>query len=427
MRIALLASGSRGDIQPLLAVADALRQRGHAVRMTVNTNLVEWARRTSLDIVPTEPDSEGVLRSDEGRALLATGKLVRLFRAMAEQEKRHQDQIIAAFGEATRDADIVVSTVLTVYRGTCFAERLGVPHGIVSTVPYLGTAGWASFVSPRPTLGLGWLNRVTYPLMHAIMWREARPTIAHLRDVLGLGRMGRRPRVEQFQSAQLYSSTLLPRQKEWGNEHELAGFCVLRPELRASLGEGEIAPDLEAWLGEGPPPVYFGFGSMPILDPERVLGWVDAIATKRKLRALVGAGWSNYGITPGRRSDHLFVAPAFNHDRVLPRCLAAVHHGGAGTTATALRAGLPSAILSVFGDQPLWGWRIARLGVGTTLRFQALTEERLARSLDALLRDDVRERAQDLARKLAAEDGANRTAEIIEGWGRGSSCRGAAG
>ena len=85
MRIALLASGSRGDIQPLLAVADALRERGHRVRMTVNTNLAAWAERTSLDIVPVEPDSEGVLKSEEGRALLATGKLVRLFRSMAEQ------------------------------------------------------------------------------------------------------------------------------------------------------------------------------------------------------------------------------------------------------------------------------------------------------------------------------------------------------
>jgi sterol 3beta-glucosyltransferase len=418
MRIALLASGSRGDIQPLLAVADALRDRGHRVRMTVNTNLVAWARPTALELVPLEPDSEGVLKSDEGRALLATGKLVRLFRAMAEQEHRHNDQIIAACREATRDADVVVSTVLTVYRGQCFAERLGVPHGVVSTVPYLGTGRWASFVSPRPNLGLGWLNRVTYPLMHAVMWREARPSIAHLRDVLGLSRLRARPRVERLRSAQLYSSALLPRQKEWGSEHELAGFCVLRPELRASLGEGEVAPDLEAWLEAGPPPVYFGFGSMPILDPERVLGWVDAIVRQRKLRALVGAGWSDYGITPGPRSEHLFVAPAFNHDRVLPRCLAAVHHGGAGTTAAALRAGLPSAVLSVFGDQPLWGWRVARLGVGTTLRFQALTEQRLARSLDALLRDDVRERAQGLAQKLAGEDGATRTAEIIESWGR---------
>jgi sterol 3beta-glucosyltransferase len=418
MRIALLASGSRGDIQPLLAVADTLRERGHSVRMTVNTNLVEWARPTALDIVPMEPSSEGVLKSDEGRALLATGKLVRLFRAMAEHEHRHNDQIIAACREATRDADVIVSTVLTVYRGTCFAERLGVPHGIVSTVPYLGTGGWASFVSPRPHLGFGWLNRVTYPLMHAIMWREARPSIAKLRDVLGLGRARRRPRVERLRSAHIYSSALLPRQKEWGNEHELTGFCYLRPELRARLGEGEVAADLEAWLGAGPPPVYFGFGSMPILDPERVLGWVDAIVTKRKLRALVGAGWSDYGIQSGPRSDHLFVAPAFNHDRVFPRCLAAVHHGGAGTTAAALRAGLPSAVLSVFGDQPLWGWRIERLGVGTTLRFQALTEERLARSLDALLRDDVRERAQALAQKLSSEDGVTRTAQVIEGWGR---------
>ena len=157
---------------------------------------------------------------------------------------------------------------------------------------------------------------------------------------------------------------------------------------------------------------------MPVLHPERIFGWVKALARKRGFRALIGAGWSDYGIDRGRHSDHLYVASMFNHDRGLPRCRAAFHHGGAGTTAAALRAGLPSAVLSFFADQPLWGWRIKHLGAGTTLRFRDLTEASLERCLDTLLRDDTGARAQRLGRELTQEDGATRAAEIVEGWAR---------
>src|SRR5690348_16982107 len=114
MRIALLAAGSRGDIQPLLAVADALVRRGHQVRMTVNTNLAAWASKSPIDVIPMQPDSEGALKSEEGRALLASGKLARFFGIMAKLELAHEAQISAACREATAGADLIVSTVLTV-------------------------------------------------------------------------------------------------------------------------------------------------------------------------------------------------------------------------------------------------------------------------------------------------------------------------
>jgi sterol 3beta-glucosyltransferase len=414
MRIALLAHGSRGDIQPLLAVADELARRGHAVRMTVNTNLVAWARRTGVDVVPIEPDVEALLKSVGGRTLLATGKLVQLFRLLGEAERTHSHSIMRSCRDATEGADLVVSSVLTVYRGDCLAERLGVPHGVLSTVPYLGTRRWASFIAPLPNLGIGWLNRLTYPLMHAVMWQQAKQGIAEMRTALGLPGRRRRPRVERIRSVQLYGSALVPRPVEWEPQHEIAGFCGLRPELRASLGESEVSHDLQAWLDAGPAPVFFGFGSMPILEPARMLGWVSAIAKARRMRALVGAGWSDYGASA--LPEHVFLAPMFNHDRVLPRCRAAVHHGGAGTTAASLRAGLATAIISVFGDQPFWGWRLTELGAGTTLRFQSLTEGRLAAAVDEVLKDERRERARSLAHEVARENGAERAADIVESW-----------
>lgn len=150
--------------------------------------------------------------------------------------------------------------------------------------------------------------------------------------------------------------------------------------------------------------MYFGFGSMPVLDPPALLDAVAEITAHRGLRALIGAGWSAYDTT--RLPDHLFLATeGFDHDQVLPRCRAAVHHGGSGTTAAVLRASLPSVVLSLFADQPFWGWRLAELGTGVTMPYRSLTPDRLGDALDQVLTGSYAGRARLLGASVRAENG----------------------
>ena len=184
-------------------------------------------------------------------------------------------------------------------------------------------------------------------------------------------------------------------------------------QLRAAWGEAHLDDELQAWLDAGPPPVFMGFGSMPVLGPAASLRMIDAVAARCGVRALVGAGWSD--VPGGERSGgRLFIASAFDHDRVLPRCAAAVHHGGAGTTHAALRAGLPAVVAHVFADQILWGRQLTTRSVGASMPYRWLDADRLTAALAPLLDHDVARRASSLADAMAHERGAAVATEAIE-------------
>lgn len=414
MRIALLAYGSRGDIQPMVAVADELRQRGHSVVMTANTNLAPWAARAGVEVVPCPPDIEAFLHSDEARGFLADGRTTTFTRALAEVERAANAGIVAALTRASAGADLILSTILTAMRAVYIAEKTRARHRLLMTMPVQPTRAWPTIFTPLRDLGLGVANRWSHHLFLELFWHRMRAPLRETAALLGVRTPARRPRVEHIPSAHVYSPLLAPRPADWNPAHVVTGFCAMSPALRARLGEGALPAELAAWLDAGPPPVFFGFGSIPVRDPAAMLATVAALARRRRIRALVGAGWTRYATTA--LPDDVFVAPAFDHDRVLPRCRAAVHHGGAGTTAAALRAGLPTLVTSVFTDQPFWGWRVQQLGVGTTLPFQRINAERLDQALAVLLDPVTTARARRLGERLRAEDGTAATADQIERW-----------
>lgn len=413
MRIALLAHGSRGDIQPILALGDTLRSRGHSVVLTVNSNLVAWAKRSGLDVVETELDMEALLKSADGRRVLANGKITDFFNSLAAAEDDVRDDMLRATIEATDGADIVLSTVLTMMRGGLLAQHRQVPFGLVATMPVQATTSWASMFSPWPHLGAPALNWLSHGVLQELYWHKAQKPRLEACELLGLDPRNVRVRLEDIPSVHIYSDWLAPRPSDWSAIHRTAGFCPLSPELRERLGEG-VPSELDAWLKAGPAPVFFGLGSMPVLDPKSWLEFIAETTKRRGIRALVGAGWSD--LDRAHLPEHVFVAGAFDHDAVLPRCRAAMHHGGAGTTHAALRAGLPSYVLSVFADQPFWGWRTTALEVGGTMPFASVNLELLDAAIDSVLDPAKQARAQRLGAALRAEQGALRAASVIEQW-----------
>lgn len=418
MRIAILACGSRGDIQPMLTVGDELRGRGHSVVITVNPNLATWARRSGLEIVEIEPDYEEFFRTPEGKNMLARGEVSTLIKEMTARERGANTQMIRALIEASTGADLIVSTTITCDRGDALAEKLRIPHGMLFTFPVHTTGDFAHVFLPVRHLGLGILNRASFDLVYSLYWRDARPNIQELRAALDLPPRTNRADVERCPAALAVSEAVLRRPADWGEHIQMTGFVTVPPHLRERLGEGALPPGLEQWLDAGDPPIFCGFGSMPVLDSPAMLAQIAEVTARRRVRALIAAGWTDYG--PGQKAlpEHLHIAPAFDHDRVLPRCRAAIHHGGAGTTAAVLRAGLPSLVAPVFGDQPFWGWRVEQLGVGLTLPFRKLSAARIDRALDSLLTDSMRSRVRAISASLAHEQGAKRAADAIEGWAR---------
>ncbi|GGK34631.1 glycosyltransferase GtfA [Nocardia camponoti] len=208
-------------------------------------------------------------------------------------------------------------------------------------------------------------------------------------------------------SIQAYDIDLFPGlAAELPDFHPVTGFPVDRDGLFGS----PVDPELLAWLDAGPAPIYVGFGSMAVDDPAALVAMVRAICARRGRRLLLASGWA--GIDTELSAD-VAIVEQVNHAVVFPRCVAAVHHGGAGTTAAALRAGIPQVICSVQADQPYWGHALTKRGLAATMPSTKLAENTLTAALDQIADPDVVAHAAAYAHHFT-DDGVARAADQVE-------------
>ncbi|WP_378738633.1 glycosyltransferase [Nocardia brasiliensis] len=422
MKVAIPLTGTRGDVQPAVALGLELRRRGHDVLLGAPPNLVDFATRTGLAAVTCGPDVQQLYSSDEGQKALAAGSSFRLMQLVGKQMADYAEQMNREVIGVCEGADVIVSTMLTEDRAASVAEAMRVPlvslHGFPcrknSAYPFPGAlpANW------RPPAAV---NRATWLLAENLRRVVFMRYLNQLRRELGLPRSAASPAAvlerRGVPEVQIYDPALVPGlAEEWGARRPLVGFLPLERTAREALGElaadhGEVI----AWIGEGEPPVYFGFGSMPIRDTHAVLAMVEEVCGRLGIRGLVSAGWSDLAAADAQTSSRIKVVGPVAHDIVFPVCAAAVHHGGIGTTFESLRAGLPTMVCSVSFDQPMWGGQVERLGVGAHLDFRKLDSDRLAAGVRTLLDPATAQRAKNLAGELQSHsDATTRTADIVE-------------
>lgn len=417
MRIVLLARGTRGDVQPMVVLGAELRRRGHDVVLGTPPNLVSFATRAGFDARPVGPDSQAFLQSAEGRALLVAGNAKELMAGFARVAHIHLEQTHREILQVADGADLIVVGVLSAEHAASVAEAKHIPIVLVHFAPLGRTRAYAAFPVTTRQLG-GTLNLLTWALFERIAWKAYASDVNRVRSWLGLpaasARLARRAEANDILQIQAFSSEIVPGISDYESNQPIVGFFTPSAEDRRVLGEASVDADLEAWLSAGDAPAYFGFGSMPVRDPKVALQMIEMVTQRLGLRALVSAGWSELG-QASRSDERVRLVGALNHDAVLPRCRLAVHHGGAGTTAASVAAGLPTLVCSLFADQPFWGTRLERLGVGAHLRFAQLDATKLERALRQLLRPLVVERARALADAMRSESNAvARAAELIE-------------
>lgn len=417
MRFAFLTIGTRGDTQPYVAVASELVRRGHQVVISAAEDLGEFASKAGLEVRPyTGLRMRDLFDSPQGKAFLARGQLVRFMRWANEAYARHEDTMLEGLVRATEGAEVLVSHPLIEVGARALARWKQVPLIRTQLAPVIPTRDF-----PSPLLGLGrvrWgaVRSGSHRLARAVFWRSERVSHVSACRKLGIEPATRNPHVlledERVPCAHLVSPTLLPRPADWEPHHVQTGHCELPAEVRARLGEGAVDPALERWLQSGPPPLYFGFGSLPILDPPAFLRAVREVLESLGARGLVVSGGSDF--QAAEKDERLFITSAVNHAEVLPRCQVAVHHGGLGTTTATLTAGLPTLVCSVALDQSFWGGRVEDLGAGKWLPFQRFTVARLRESLEQLRSEPIQARARELGARMRQEHGLYRTADFLE-------------
>lgn len=408
----MLTVGTRGDIQPFVAIGAGLLARGHEVRFVASVDQTPFAERVGLTTRALPFDAKAVMESERGQQLLRNGHVLRFAAMLRDATAEVIDELLPILVEEVRRADLVVAHALMLPYPMMLTDE----HRIVrvNTAPLVPTAAFASPLAGRANLGP--LNRASHAIIGHLGWWSARAAIAAIAKFAGVPVPGNCwARAEQIgmPALNIASPVLVPRPADAPACHVFTGDLRLASQLRAQLGEARIDPALEQFLAAGAPPVFFGFGSMPVADPAATLALVVEVARALDVRALLGAGWS--AIPAGALEDgRVFVTGAFDHDAVLPRCIAAVHHGGAGTTHAALRAGLPAVVCPFLVDQPWWADVLIGHGVGAKLPFPKLTAARLVAALRPLLAAEVKARAEALANSMRSENGVDVAVEHIE-------------
>lgn len=414
MQITVLAVGSRGDVQPAVALGVRLRRAGHAVRLGSYAQFADLAAAHGLAFTPIAGDVQALLQSAEGRAVLDSRNPLRLIQMIHTHSRASATQSWADITAACAEAEALVSLGMFYYAAEIVATTRGIPHITAQLQPLLPTGAFPAPLLPALPLRTATLNRASHRLADLLYWQGLRGLVNQTRRAVGLPALSWRPtfaRAVQNGMPALfaYSPLVVPAPPDWPTSAQVTGFWFLEAQA-AYTPPAKLLRFLEA----GEQPVYIGFGSMNTRDPRRT-GELALRALKLSgRRGLLMRGWG--GIDANALPPDVLLIDEVPHSWLFPRVAAVVHHGGAGTTAAGLRAGVPSILIPFFVDQPFWAERVAGLGVGPApLARRLLTAERLARSIDIAMTPEVRARAAAVARSLAAEDGVGLAASSIEG------------
>lgn len=414
MRVTMVALGSRGDVQPYVALGLGLAARGFDVRITCLETYRSLVEGAGLDCAPLGSDVADLLTSEAGQAWLSGGRNAwRFLRSMLSVGGPLMETLLPEVQAACDDAELIVFGAFG-FIGMHLAEQRGVPACAALLQPLEPTGAFPSIFAPGGRSFGSRGNRMTHRTVEHVSWQLVRPTVNRLcRERLGVDpmtRLGPLRHMRRLGAPVLYgySPAVLPRPRDWPQNVHVTGYWFLDPET------GWTPPaELAAFLDAGPAPVYVGFGSMVPGDPEAT--WSLVVEALRR----AGARGVLAGAPPELAEPGEFqVVADVPHAWLFPRVAAAVHHGGAGTIAAGLRAGVPAVTCPFFSDQPFWGERLHRLGAGTRpLPARSLTARLLGDAVAAVTGDpSLRARAGEIGRRIRAEDGVGMAVKRVEQW-----------
>ena len=423
MKLALVAVGSRGDVEPYIALGRRLLQRGHSVRVAAPALFEQDVADAGLEFHSLGALPERFKPRDGGDGARTQRDASTLFRGVAGRVlfwaffPGMLRPVLDRFISACEGADAVLFTRLAL-PVPHVAERLGIPCFAGFPVPHTPTRAFENPLYVRAKASGPLRTRATYAIEWGLTHQLSYGVLARFRrDRLGLPALSRGALKEHMaQTVQgtlyAYSEAVVPRPDDWPESVQVTGYWSRPPP------ESFQPPaDVERFLMEGDPPVAVGFGSMKASDLKTLGALLAEALAKVGRRAIWQSGWSDL-----RSSSHgrgrILVTRELPHGWLFPQVAAVIHHGGAGTTGAALRAKVPSIIVPHAFDQRFWGRRVSALGCGPpAIDIKDLTASGLASALQLALEDDRMHAA--LARLgdcLHAEDGPTRAAEQLEQW-----------
>ncbi|MCV7282688.1 glycosyltransferase [Mycolicibacterium flavescens] len=392
MKFAIAVHGTRGDVEPCAAVGLELVRRGHRVSFAAPPNLIEFVESAGLSALPYGVDSQEQLDANVFRQYWKIRNPATILRELRDYITQGWAEMSATLTGLAEGADLILTGTTYQEVAANVAEHYDIPLAALHYFPARANSQVLPVPLPPKLVRSGWA------VAEWVHWRALKEAEDAQRRELGLPkarvRAVRRIVEGGALEIQAYDPLFFPGlSEEWAGRRPLIGSMTLG---LATADDDEVT----SWLAAGSPPIYFGFGSMPVESPGAAVQMIIDVCARLGERALISSGvWDLSGVD-FTGADHVKVVRTVNHAAVFPRCRAVVHHGGAGTTAASVRAGVPTLVIWVGADQPFWGKQVQRLGIGDCLRFSRLTSDALAAGLRTVLSPQCAEHARAVSAQL---------------------------
>ncbi|WOL06187.1 sterol 3-beta-glucosyltransferase UGT80A2-like [Canna indica] len=406
MQIVILIVGTRGDVQPFVAIGKCLQDYGHRVRLATHANFKEFVLTAGLEFYPLGGDPKVLAEymvKNKGFLPSAPSEI--------PIQRKQIKEIIFSLLPACKEPDVDTGIPFKVdaiianppaYGHTHVAEALKVPIHIFFTMPWTPTS---EFPHPLSRVKQSAGYRLSYQIVDSMIWlgirdmiNEFRKKKLKLRPVTYLS--GAQASTSDIPHGYIWSPHLVPKPKDWGPKIDVVGFCFL--DLASNY---EPPLELVEWLKAGEKPIYIGFGSLPVQEPAKMTGIIVEALRLTGQRGIINKGWGGLG-SLAEPNENVYLLDNVPHDWLFLQCKAVVHHGGAGTTAAGLKAACPTTIVPFFGDQPFWGERVHARGLGPPpIPVDQFSLLKLVDSIKFMMDPNIKQNAIELAKAMETEDG----------------------
>lgn len=415
MNIGIFTYGTRGDVQPYIAMALGLMDKGHEVTIAAPENFASFVEGFGIAFHPLYGNAEEGMNSAEGQSVLRSENTIKLMKYFFKALRDIKVPLRKSYLDGFAKVDFIIANHATVQITSAIAEkqnkRIAFTYFMPPVVP---TAEFP--LADFDYFNFPWYNKLTYKLAYLFYWKFIKEETNEFRQELGLPVLKESivAHLDKQKPLDLFclSPTLIPQPKDWSENHKITGFLSVPKHNRENHPPDEISPALNNWLAEGEKPIYMGFGSNGIGNTEKFITMLNEILTKTNERILFCTGWGLFENLPVHES--LFVAKYVNHEAILPKCKAGVFHGGAGTLAAMLRNNLPVIIISFYTDQPTWGKIIERMNLGVHIPIKKINSGKLLSALAYVETDEVKRNVAIIGQQIRDENGLENAVNEIE-------------
>lgn len=417
MNIGIFTYGTRGDLQPYIALALGLMDKGHKVTLSATEDFKDFVEGFGVTFQPLWGNAETMMNSTEGQGMLQTENSIKLMKYYFKVLHDNREPSRRSYYEAISKVDFIIANSMTLPIVSVIAEKQKKQVALTYFMPPIVSTNEFP-LGDFDFFNFPWYNKLTYKIAHGFFWKFIKQDTNEYRKELGLSELKENlvTYLDKQKILDLYclSQSLIPQPNDWETHHKITGFINIPKQKREEHFLDQTPTELTEWLSKGDKPIYIGFGSNVVGNTEKFSKILAGILEKTTERILFCAGWSQFDNLS--KHENLFVTKYVNHETILPRCKLGIFHGGAGTLATMLRHNLPVIIISFYTDQPTWGKIVERKKLGLHIPVKSLSVDKLISAIQKVQTDEIKNNVSTIGQHIRNENGLENAITEIENY-----------